>query len=371
VPERHATKFLMLIAAGAAVGLAGCTTTGLTKLWPWSSSKSNQYTATPTTPESTVSIFAKKPEASPELHVATARIYERNGNYELAADEYQAALKKTPNDVATLLSYAHLLDHQGKLADATKIYERAIKANPNEPAAYNDLGLCFARREMMKDSAKVLGKAVELQPDRPLYRNNLASVMVQQGKPDDALAQLKAVYPEAVAQYNLGVMLGEHNQDAIAEAHFQRALQTDPTMSQAQVWRERLAARNGAASRQLAAASQPGLQVASNMQTLAYQPSPSPARVSAVPAPNSVVNSYGVAPEPEAVSSYLRPELSPTIENARLASRYGAPGAYAGSAAGNAMPANINGPAMPPMPESVGTYGQVMAPDIHYLPPIN
>ena len=329
MPKLRATKRLMVIVAGAAVGLAGCTTTGLTKLWPWSSSNSNQFTATHTTPESTVSIFAKKPEASPELHVATARIYERNGNYELAADEYQAALKKTPNDVATLLSYAHVLDHQGKLADATKIYERAIKANPNEPAAYNDLGLCFARREILNDSAKALAKAVELQPDRPLYRNNLASVMVQQGKPDDALAQLKAVHPEAVAQYNLGVMLGEHNQDALAEAHFQRALQADPTMSQAQVWRERLAARNGVpAGRQLAAARQQAWQVANNTQTVAYQPTtPPPARMAAVPAPNPVVNSYGVAPEPEAVSSYLRPELSPTIENARLASRYGASGA--------------------------------------------
>ncbi|HEY2762308.1 MAG TPA: tetratricopeptide repeat protein, partial [Pirellulales bacterium] len=170
MPERHTANHLMVVLAGAAVGLGGCSTTGLGKLWPWSSSNSNQIAASPATPESTVSIFAKKPEASSELHVATARIYERNGNYELAADEYQAALKKTPNDVATLLSYAHLLDHQGKLADATKIYERAVKANPNEPAAYNDLGLCFARREMMKESAKALTKAIELQPDRPLYR---------------------------------------------------------------------------------------------------------------------------------------------------------------------------------------------------------
>ncbi|HEY2759209.1 MAG TPA: hypothetical protein VGI75_00660, partial [Pirellulales bacterium] len=206
-----------------------------------------------------------------------------------------------------------------------------------------------------------------------LYRNNLASVMVQQGNSDDALAQLKAVYPEAIAQYNLGVMLGEHNQDMLAEMHFQRALQADPTMSQAQAWRERLAARNGAATRSLVAAPQPGWQPVNNAQPIAYQPAaPPPARVAAVPAPNPVVNSYGVAPEPEAVSSYLRPELSPTIENARLASRYGTPAAYGTPTSGTAMPlTGSSGPAMAPTPESVGSYGSAAAPDVHYLPPVN
>ena len=55
----------ILITAFAGIGLVGCKTT--TSPWANTSASAN---AVPTT---TVSIFAKKPEASPELNVATAR----------------------------------------------------------------------------------------------------------------------------------------------------------------------------------------------------------------------------------------------------------------------------------------------------------
>ena len=231
--------------------------------------------------------------------------------------------------MVTLLSYAHLLDHENKLAEATQIYQRAIKAAPREPAAYNDLGLCFARRGMLKDSSQALAKAVELQPDRALYRNNLAGVLVEQNRVDEALAQLKAAHPEAVAQYNLAVMLQQHRQDALAYNHFQRALEIDPSMSQAREWTQRLAARNPAGVQ--VAQSQVNGSQASNAQMAGYQAAVAPpVRIASVPAPTTRAGSYGVAPEPEAVSSYLRPELSPTIETGQVGARYGIP-AYSGS----------------------------------------
>jgi Tfp pilus assembly protein PilF len=360
---QNLSRSIVLVAC-VGMGLSGCTSTnntGMSKLVPWTTP--NNTTAAPTR---TVSIFAKQPEASPELHVATARVYERTGNYEAAADEYDKALKKSPNDVATLLSYAHLLDHEGKLTDAAKMYQRAIKANPHEPAAYNDLGLCLARKGSIKDSAAALSKAVELQPDRPLYRNNLASVLVEEGRPDDALAQLKAVHPEAVAQYNVGVMLQQHKQDAQAEAHFRAALALDPTMKEAHEWSERLAARNPGSS-QFAATQSSGTQMA------AYQgPTAMPVRVASVPAPSDRPGFYGTAPEPGAVSNYLHPELSPTIDAARSANRYGMSSASDASGSAAGMSTGITGQsgvlAMPPTPDSVRSYQPTVMPQ--YLPPV-
>jgi tetratricopeptide (TPR) repeat protein len=320
----------------------------------------------------TVSIFAKKPEASPELMVATARVYERTGNYEAAAGEYEKALKKTPNDVATILSYAHLLDHEGKLADATQMYQRAIKTNPHEPAAYNDLGLCLARRGMMKDSSQALAKAVEMQPERELYRNNYASVLVEMKRVDEALVQLKAAHPEAVAQYNLAVMLQQHNQDALAYDHFRRALELDPGFAQAREWTQRLTARNSTGI-QLAQAPTYA-SPATNAQMAAYQAvSPPPVRVASVPAPVASPGSYGVAPQPEAVSSYLRPELSPRIEAGQLAAHYGAVGTSdQPNSTGSPVTGNVQSsePAMPPMPDSFRNYPAASGADFQYLPPV-
>lgn len=336
------TSPLIAAAACAALGIAGCTSS------TWATAKK-----TPKQPVETTSVFAKKPEASADLHIATARLYEGNGNYTAAADEYQKALKKSPNNVVALLSYAHLLDHEGKLAEATKEYTQATKAAPNEPAAFNDLGLCLARRGMPKDSIKALTKAVDLQPARPLYRNNLATVLVQANRTDDALAQLKAVHPEAVAHYNLGVLLEQHHQETLAQTHFHRALELDPTFASAREWCDRLSPQHGGPT-----------QVAGYEREVAP-----PSRVAAVPAPSPRAGSYGAAPDPQAVSSYLRPEPTPTIQAARQGDRYAGFGNGAGQQASPQV-VRASDSLQPPTPESVSNYQPTLSSELHFLPPV-
>jgi len=345
------TSQLIAVGACVALGLAGCTSSigdslksSTAKLTSWATPKKPAKQ-----PVETESVFAKKPEASTDLHLATARLYEGNGNYTGAAEEYQKALKKSPNNVVTLLSYAHLMDHEGKLPEATKLYIQATKAAPNEPAAYNDLGLCLARQRAMKDSIKALTKAVELQPARPLYRNNLATVLVEAKRPDDALAQLKAVHPESVAQYNLGVLLEQHNQTEVAQTHFRRALELDPTFAAAREWCDRLAPQRAGQS-----------QVAGYERVIA-----SPSRVAVVPTPSPRSGSYGAAPEPQAVSNYLRPEPTPTIQTAQVGDRY----AGFTNAAPSAQAVRAND-SMPPTPEGLSNYQPTLSSELHFLPPV-
>jgi Flp pilus assembly protein TadD len=291
--------------------------------------------------EPTTNMFAKKPEASPELRVATARVYERNGNYTAAAEQYEKALQKTPNDVATLLSYGHLLDHQGKLPEATDMYLRAVKASPKESAAYNDLGLCYARRGNISESLKALNKAVELQPDRPLYRNNLATVLVQQRRTDEALAQLKAVNEESVAHYNLAYLLMQHQQESLAATHFRRASELNPSFVEARDWSEKLAARSiePAAVAQAPRSSAPVAQMAA-LPTVAPRP-----------------GSYGPAPTPP-TSAYMRPQAAPA-NNAAVGSRY----------APQVAQQNYS---TPPTPENLSNYQpQINSADLHFLPPVD
>jgi tetratricopeptide (TPR) repeat protein len=290
--------------------------------------------------EPTTNMFAKKPEASPELRVATARVYEKNGNYAAASEQYEKALKKTPNDVATLLSYGHLLDHEGKLPEATDMYLRAVKASPKESAAYNDLGLCYARRGNITESLKALNKAVELQPERPLYRNNLATVLVQQRRTDEALAQLKAVNEESVAHYNLAYLLMQHQQESLAATHFRRASELNPSLVEARDWSERLAAQTAqpAPVAQVQRSTAPVAQMASLPQAAPRQ------------------GSYGPAPVPP-TSPYLRPEAVSQANNAAVGSR------YAGPAQGR--------PAAAPTPESLSNYQpQINDAELHFLPPV-
>jgi Flp pilus assembly protein TadD len=223
----------------------------------WFSTKKSSFVASDSTASTdsatTTSIFAKKKKPSPDLCVATARLCESRGDFPGAATQYEIALKDSPDYVPALLSYAHLQDHQNKLAEATTLYQRAVKASPKEASAYNDMGLCYARRGMATEALSAMGKATQLQPDKALYRNNLACVLVDQHRVDDALAQLRAVDNESVANYNLGILLEQRKQDTLAQTHFQRAIELNPQFAEARAWSEHLAKREAAL-----AAAQPG-----------------------------------------------------------------------------------------------------------------
>ena len=125
-----------------------------------------------------------------------------------------------------------------------------------------------------------LGKAAQLQPDKALYRNNLACVLVDQHRLDDALVHLRAVNTDAIANYNLGILLAQRKQDVVAQTYFQRALQLNPSFAEARQWSDQLAKRQSAlaqsgppAAGQPQAAPPSGVRVASvpnEMQRPAY-----------------------------------------------------------------------------------------------------
>lgn len=230
---------------------------------------------------------AAKPKATPDplthgkpgpaVLVAAAQMHEQRGQIEEAEDQYQKALKADPNCLGALVGYAHLEDRRDHFDAATKYYQRAIKAHPKDAAAYNDFGLCYHRRGMLPEANKMLSKAVELRPQRTLYRDNLASVLVEQGKTEEALQQLTMAHGVAVGNYNLGYLLVQKHQESKALAHFRKAAERDPSLAEAQHWVAELS--GGADRATLAGANdpqQPFARTASMSQPGAYAaPGPS------------------------------------------------------------------------------------------------
>jgi Tfp pilus assembly protein PilF len=316
--------------------------TGAVTVAGWFSSSSAADNSSSSDASGSTSIFSRQKEATPELRLATAHMYERSNNFGAAEEQYEKALKQKPNDVSIILSYAHLMDHEGKLTEAQKLYERAIKANPREPAAYNDLGLCLARRGLVGNATKAISHAVELQPDRALYRNNLAGLLVEQNRYDDALTQLMAVNNEAAARYNLGVLLERQKQPELAGEQFHRALELNPSLVEARQWTERMAAQN------------PGMSNVAMYQRL----TPAPARLAALPAPTVRDGSYQPAAETAPPVNVSRPAMSPmpSIAPAGTGPSYVASPATAPQG-------------MPPTPESLRNYQPALGGELHFLPP--
>jgi tetratricopeptide (TPR) repeat protein len=230
----------------------------LTSAWKKSTSAiSSAFTwPTKTTTDDPTSLDSKPKEVSPEVYIAAGRMYETQGKFNEALQQYERALKASPGDLAALVSIARLHDRRGDFPKAIEAYQRAAKIHPKSGLVQNDLGLCYARQKDMNNAIAALSRACEFSPKNPKYRNNLATVLVENGQTDEALRQLRILNPEGVAHYNLAYMLTARGQKEQATHHLQLALGADPSLHAA---RELLAQLNGGPppQQQIAAAPAP------------------------------------------------------------------------------------------------------------------
>jgi tetratricopeptide (TPR) repeat protein len=172
--------------------------------------------------------------ATPELYVGLAQMSHRGGDVPQARSLYQKALAKDPNHLEALLGAARMEDREGQLDTALMLYKRAAAAHPRSATALNDLALCHARRGDLTAAQQVLEQATKLEPTKPLYRNNLAKILVEMNQLDKATHQLAAVYPPAVGNYNMAVLLSERGRVDESMNYLNAALTIDPTMAPAQ-----------------------------------------------------------------------------------------------------------------------------------------
>lgn len=240
---------------GATSGMGGTAQAGeegfFTSSWnKTTSAVSSAFAVKPKTEtDDPTSLASKTGKVGAGAFVAAGRLLENQNKLAEAQQKYEQALKAEPNDLTAMISLARLHDRQGNGAEAVETYQRTIKVHPKTALVHNDLGLCYARQQQWAKATECLNSAIALQPANPKYRNNLATVMVEMGRPDDALKQLTAVNPPAVAHYNLAYLLQQKGQNELAIAHLQRAVATDNTLGPAQ---EMLAALTGGPAAQTA-----------------------------------------------------------------------------------------------------------------------
>lgn len=229
---------------------------------------------TPVTPADDPTSLATEAKPSPELYVSMGLLMEQQGRAAEAERRYQQALKLNPKHLGAMVALARLKDRQDEFQEAVRLYQQAAQAHPDQAAVLNDLGLCYARRKRLSEAAAQLERAVQLSPKEARYRNNLATVLVEMGDVDRAFAHLAAVHGEAVAYYNLGYLMHKKGEPKAAAVLFGKALQVDPSLSEARIWLERL----GGVPAALAPTAGEGWTVLSGRATAAGAPPIAPVR---------------------------------------------------------------------------------------------
>ncbi|MEZ6071525.1 MAG: tetratricopeptide repeat protein [Pirellulales bacterium] len=185
-------------------------------------------------PDDAVSVFSKS-TVGPDVYVIVARRQEAEENLPKAIESYQRALEVEPHHLLATTGLARLREREGNDDEALKLFVDATKHHPEEAMAWNDLGMFQAKRRNSREAIRAMNRAVSLAPDRDLYRNNLATFLVDSGQTNQALMQLQAVHPPAIAHYSLGFLLKERGRTDEAIEYFRTAWQLDPQFEEARI----------------------------------------------------------------------------------------------------------------------------------------
>ncbi|HUQ09771.1 MAG TPA: type IV pilus biogenesis/stability protein PilW [Steroidobacteraceae bacterium] len=130
---------------------------------------------------------------------------------------------------------------QGNYALAREKLERAVKQNPKDPDVHTSLGLLYDRTGDVKLADKHFREALRLAPDKPDLINNYAIYLCKNNRVDEGIEKFTAVAankyyrtPE-VALTNAGVCLRGVKRYDDAQQRFLGAIKARPNYSEATV----------------------------------------------------------------------------------------------------------------------------------------
>jgi uncharacterized protein HemY len=98
---------------------------------------------------------------SPAEHVTLGDTYRDQNQEDLAARQYQAALRQDRKSVPALMNLGNMAYDQQKWKDARSYFQRALKVKPGDAAALNNLAMVnLAEGKSLEKSAGQLEKAL-------------------------------------------------------------------------------------------------------------------------------------------------------------------------------------------------------------------
>lgn len=201
--------------------------------WPFKHKVRQTVEAQPLAKDDPTRLDYLPANVGPDLYVAAARMSEQSGNYQQAFEQYNTALKSDADNRNALIGLARLEHRVGKTDAAIQTYRRALATHQNDAVIMNDLGICYARKKQLSESIGMLQAATKAAPDREMYVNNLAASLIEANRMEEALAHLSRIRPPAVANYNVGYLLGKTGRTDEATAYLHQALAMDPNLRQA------------------------------------------------------------------------------------------------------------------------------------------
>ncbi len=145
----------------------------------------------------------------PAVYVTLARVHNGRGEYNLALEEIQRALKLEPNDADALLGQAAVYASMGRAEEAESAYKKATALRPQHWGGHYELGVFYYRQRRLADATQQFQQVLEITPDNAMVHAVLGGMLQLLKNNEEAEAHLKRsieLQPSYAAYTNLSAL---------------------------------------------------------------------------------------------------------------------------------------------------------------------
>ena len=168
-------------------------------------------------------------ESNPSEHLATEHLNQgkellARGDVAPSINEFQAALRLTPNSAVAHTQLAKALGAKGDISGSLTEYQRAVSLHPDSET-FQQLGILLATSGNLEGGITAFRSALQLQPADARIHYNLGMALRDKGDVDGAIDEYRKVVlyksSDYEARYQLGLALKENGlrEDALHELH--------------------------------------------------------------------------------------------------------------------------------------------------------
>jgi Flp pilus assembly protein TadD len=177
--------------------------------------------------------------AGPSLvaHVNLGFALTESGHNREAAEEYQLALRRRPDNALARAGLGQALANQGRVEEGIAELQAAVSGRPNFADAQFQLGSLLGRAGRVDEAIPHLAEAVHLKPRVAEFHYNLGNALAVKGRMREALNEFEEAISldpgDALSYLGRGNALAELGRLDAAIGSFEQALRLNPRLTQA------------------------------------------------------------------------------------------------------------------------------------------
>lgn len=176
---------------------------------------------------------APMPAILPETHYAAGRLFESQGSFGKALEQYSKAVAVNPDFAKGYHRMGLVLSKMSRHDDAVNALQKAVTLSPADAQLRNNYGFELMFVLQWDEAERQLRRAIELEPKLARAHVNLAMALSKQHRFDESLQAFRAVLPEPDAYYNLGLLYRGQQRYEEARDAFEYVLELNPEFSAA------------------------------------------------------------------------------------------------------------------------------------------